>query len=84
MGNANLNAEPVELAEMRRLMPTEHQMAFDILVHCYGDNTESLINGLMDMTVRAAILGGVTAETFGEGMKQHWDYYAAEISKKSN
>ena len=81
MTKAKINSDPAALQLMRSVMPVEHQGAFDVLTIIYGNSTEKMINGLMDMTIRAAILGGVTAENFAKGMKAHWDFFAAQINR---
>ncbi len=75
-----LSADGVEISVLREMMPIEHQAAFDIIARLYGRDTESLLNGLMDMTVRTAMLGGVSPESFAAGMKHTWDGYVEAIN----
>ena len=77
----DLNAEPLALGVMRGVIPQEHQAALDIVAAIYGDSTDAVINGLMDMAVRTAILAGVSGDRFARGIKEHWDFYAAEINR---
>jgi hypothetical protein len=81
MTRPRLTNETIAAEVLREVMPAQHQVAFRLIAELYDDDAEAVINGLMDMTVRAAILGGVTAEMFSAGMKHHWDTYADAINR---
>lgn len=81
---ADLQADTIELETMRSVMPKEHQATFNLIANLYGGESDAIINGLMDMTIRAAILAGVSAENFAAGMKHHWDAYAEMMNRQQN
>jgi hypothetical protein len=47
----------------------------------YGDDVETILNALQEMTARIALMSGVEPEAFAGGMKHHWDYLANHINE---
>lgn len=47
----------------------------------YGDDAESILNALLEMAARIALMTGVEPEAFAGGMKHHWDYLANRINE---
>jgi hypothetical protein len=50
------------------------------LIEVYGDNVETILNGLHAMSARIAIASGVTPEKFAAGMKHHWDFLVEHLN----
>lgn len=53
---------------------------FAAAVALYGEDVDTILNGLQEMTARIAIMAGVEPEKFAGGMKAHWDYLAAAVN----
>lgn len=49
-------------------------------VALYGEDVETILNGLQEMATRVAIASGVEPEAFAAGMKHHWDFFADAIN----
>ena len=83
-GKAKLDDERIELSVLRSTLSHDQQRALDVVAEIYGRDTVKLINGMMNMTVCAAILTGVSAEDFAAGMKFTWDRHADAINRAEN
>ena len=46
----------------------------------YGEDVETILNGLQEMTARIAIMAGVEPDKFADGMKAHWDFLAEAVN----
>lgn len=76
------NLTDQDLAAIRNLMTPEELGMLDVLAEAItGRETQTLILGLMRLTVLSAILAGVDAKNFAGGMKATWDFYADELNK---
>lgn len=53
---------------------------FAAAVAIYGEDVETILNGLQEMTARIAIMAGVEPEKFAGGMKAHWDFLAEAVN----
>lgn len=53
---------------------------FVAAVAIYGEDVETILNGLQEMTARIAIMAGVEPEKFAGGMKAHWDFLAEAVN----
>ena len=79
-----LTNDPIEFEVVREMLPKEQQAAFDQVAKTFGNDTEKMVNGLMNITCLSAILGGVSAERFSLGMKVNWDHYADAINNATH
>lgn len=71
-----------DLAAIRKVFPEEELRLLDVLADAItGRDSNTLINGLMRLTVLSAIISGVAPEMFTGCMKVTWDHYADELNK---
>ncbi len=42
------------------------------------------MNGLMEMTIRAAIANSASQKSFFQGMQNHWNHHIAALERVSN
>ncbi len=69
------------LHDIKGVLNDDRQAAlFAVTVAIYGQDVETILNGLQEMTARIAIAAGVEPEKFAGGMKAHWDYLATAIN----
>lgn len=50
------------------------------LMKIYGDDTDTILNGLHAISARIAIGAGCTPEIFVAGVKHHWDSLVEDIN----
>ena len=62
------------------LVDERQNRLFAAAIALYGEDVETILNGLQEMTARIAIMAGVEPEKFAGGMKAHWDYLAAALN----
>lgn len=62
------------------LIDERQNKLFAATASIYGQDIETILNGLQEMTARIAIMAGVEPEKFAGGMKAHWDYLAAAVN----
>ena len=55
--------------------------ALRALIKVYGNDTNTVLNGLQAIIVRLAIGSGVEPEVFAAGMKHHWDFIVQAINE---
>ena len=61
----------------------KERRALRALIEVYGDNVDTILNGLHAMSARIAIASGVTPEKFAAGVQHHWDFLAEHINSPS-
>lgn len=64
---------------MRRWVHGKDRKALIALMKIYGDDTNSVLNGLHAISCRIAIGAGVAPDDFTRGIKYHWDFLAEAI-----
>ena len=76
-----MNRPVATLDDLSAVLVDDRQNAlFHEAIRIYGDDIETILNGLQEMTARMAIMAGVEPEKFASGMKGHWDYLANALN----
>jgi hypothetical protein len=68
----------------RPLVPVVHgkdRQALKALIKVYGDDVDSVLNGLHAIGARVAIAAGVDPQEYADGLKHHWNFVAEIINE---
>lgn len=60
--------------------PEKQKKLLIALIGIYGDDINTMLNGVQEMATRLAIAGEVEPEAFAAGVKHHWDSFVDHVN----
>lgn len=58
----------------------QERKALHALIEIYGDDVNTILNGLHAVSARIAIASGVSPDRFAAGMKAHWNFLVDHLN----